>query len=111
MFNFLFMEGSYEGRKVGRFDADWGFISTAEVNDGELPYETAVAHNAYRDGGDMVIVEAYDTREGAVLGHERWVKKMTAKNLPKQLVDCCNAEIAQLATMDGKPLVYKRKGA
>ena len=61
MFEFL-MAAPYEDRKVARYDATWGFISTVSVNDGNQPYETAVEHSAYNDG-DMVIVQAYDTKE------------------------------------------------
>src|SRR4051794_13089256 len=95
MFEFLLDAGNYESRKVGRNDFDWGFVSTAYCSDGEMPYETAVEHVAYNDG-QMVIVENYETAEEAAEGHDRWVKTMTADDLPEKLVDCCNAGIAQL---------------
>lgn len=109
MFNFFGMAGNYEARKIDRFDADWGFVSTASVSDGSQPYETGISHEKYKDGG-VIVVEAYSTREAAQAGHNRWVKKMTAKNLPAKLVDCCNAEIGQFAAAIGgkEAFTYER---
>lgn len=95
MFDFLLMGDNYESRKVGRFDAEWGFISTAYVNDAEQPYETAVEHREYNNG-KIVIVEGYDTRQEALEGHSRWVATMTAETLPDKLVDRGSAGIAQM---------------
>lgn len=95
MFDFLLMADNYEQRKVARFDADWGFISTAYVNDAARPYETAVEHRQYNDG-KMVIVAAYDTKEEAQAGHNHWVRVMTADTLPDRLVDRGEAELAEL---------------
>jgi hypothetical protein len=95
MFDFFLMADNYEQRKVGRLDADWGFVSTAYVNDADKPYETAIKHRDY-NGGKMVIVEPYDTRDEAVTGHERWVATMTSPTLPDRLVDKGRAELAQL---------------
>ena len=86
MFDFFSMYDNYEDRKVGRYDADWGFVSTAYVNDAAKPFETAVQHRDYNNG-KMVIVEPYDTKEEAELGHARWVETMTAEMLPERLVD------------------------
>lgn len=95
MFQFLAMADNYESRRVGREDIDDNtFISTAEVNDGSKPYETAVEHPEYNDG-KMVIVESYDTRAEAEEGHAKWVAAMKAEQLPEELIDCCNAEIAE----------------
>lgn len=80
------MANNYNSRKVGRFDADWGFVSTAYVTDASKPYETAVKHRDYNNGL-MVIVEPYDTKEEAEVGHARWVQTMTTEPLPDQLVD------------------------
>lgn len=100
MFNFLMDADNYAERKVGRDDFAWGFISTAQCSDGRQPYETAVLHRGYirEDGKEdsMCIVEGYDTRKQAEAGHAKWKKKMTAKRLPRSLVDCCNAEVAQV---------------
>ena len=110
MFQFIMMAGNYENRKVGRDDFPWGFVSTAYVNDGVMDYETAVEHKDY-NGGPIVIVENYATKDQAEAGHAKWVKTMTAKKLPKELRDCCNSELAQFANAIGgkfdKP--HKRK--
>lgn len=110
MFEFLFMADNYEQRKVGRWNSPDGkrLVSTAEVNDGSKPYETAFMHPDYNKGS-MVIVENYDTKEQASAGHERWVKVMTKGPLPKVLKDCNNAEIAQLGAACGIDRTYKRK--
>lgn len=94
MFDFLLM-GNYEDRKVGRLDADWGFISTAYVNDADQPFETAVEHRDFNNG-KMVIVETYDTRANAEQGHARWVATMTASELPERLVDRGTSGVSQL---------------
>lgn len=110
MFSSMFgMAGNYDSRKVGRDDFDWGFVSTCSVTDGEKPYETAVAHNEYRDAGNMVIVEHYDTKDEAAAGHAKWVQTMTTEPLPEKLVDCANAAIAQLAGAFGADFTYARK--
>jgi len=106
MFEFLSMAGNYEARVVGRDDFDWGFISTAKVNDGRKPYETAVEHNKYNNG-EMVIVECYDTKTEAKEAHTKWVKTMTAKKLPTKLIDCNNSKIQQLCTELGGNLDYE----
>lgn len=102
----LGMIGSYKSRKVDRFEADWGFISTARVTDGSKPYETAVQHKDYGDG-NMVIVECYDTKEQAQAGHVKWVGIMTS-NPPDELVDCNNAGLAQFGSALGANFNKKR---
>lgn len=104
LFDFVDMDGTYDERCVGRYDDEnvGLMVSTASVNDGAHPFETAVAHPEYNNGS-MVIVEAYDTKKEAKAGHEQWEKAMTAKELPERLVDCCNAEVAQaLSEVSGK---------
>ena len=95
LFGFLSMLDNYGDRKVAKDYYDWGFVSTVAVNDGKQPFETAVQHPNY-NGGDMVIVEAYDTRDEAQAGHARWVQTMTSDSLPETLKDCSNSYIAQL---------------
>lgn len=85
---------------MGRFSTDWGFVSTAYVTDASQPYETAVKHREYNDG-KIVIVEGYDTKNEAALGHERWVAAMTADQLPEKLVDCGSSEISLLCDAFG----------
>lgn len=93
--NILEMFGDYERRKVGRFDAEWGFVSTAFVTDADKPYETAVKHRDY-NYGKIVIVEAYDTKEQAEAGHAQWISTMTTQPLPDFLVDKGESGISQL---------------
>ncbi len=104
MFKFIDMIGNYESRVVARTDINYGFgISTAEVNDGEKPYETAIAHPEY-NSGKLIIVEAYDTRDEAQAGHIKWKNVMTADLLPNELVDCCNSELQRFVG----PAKYQR---
>lgn len=96
LFDFMGMQGTYEERRVGRTNTEWGFISTAFVTDGVKPYETAVADSRYADPergeSSMVIVENYDTREEADKGHTKWCQTILADRdkLPLELVDCGN---------------------
>jgi hypothetical protein len=96
MFDFLNMMNNYESRKVGRWDNDDGtrMVSTASVSDGIREFETAFKHPDYNEG-NSIIVEAYDTKDEALAGHEYWVKVMTDGPLPDELVDCANAHTAQ----------------
>lgn len=94
MFDFLLSIDDYEERRIGRHEYEHGFISTARVLDGQQPYETAVCDDRYRDGGGMVIVEAYDTQAEAAAGHAKWIEAMTEGDAPSELTDCANAEIA-----------------
>lgn len=109
MFEFMMGMGNYEDRKVGRWDNEAGdqMVSTAEVPDGAKPYETAFKHPDYNDG-KMVIVEAYDDRESALAGHNRWVSVMVDGPLPDALKDCANAEIAQLCEALGSDFMFPR---
>lgn len=84
------MANNYDDRKVGRFEEGRVLVSTAEVCDGDKPFETAVRHPEY-NGGDYIIVEAYDTRTLAETGHAAWVERMTSDALPHSLTDCNNA--------------------
>jgi hypothetical protein len=79
---------------VDTYDTDGLYVDTAAVSDGDHPYETAVAHPDYNDG-EMIIVEAYDTKKEAQVGHVKWVERMTT-NLPEELVDCANSHISQM---------------
>ncbi len=109
MFSFIQDMGNYDQRAVARNDYPWGMIDTCSVSDGAKPYETAVAHTDYIKAGEMVIVEAYDTAAEAKAGHARWVRTMTAKKLPAQLVDCNNSQVGALAAAVGCKTVHKRK--
>ena len=91
------MLGNYDARKVGRFDNDDGtvMVSTAKVTDAPSPFETAVAHPHYNDG-KIVIVAYYEDKESAEKGHTQWVEKMTASELPDQLVDISDIFVTQM---------------
>lgn len=90
MFGFLGMMGNYEARKVARYEENDILVSTCGVTDGRKPFETAVAHPDYNDGG-IVVVESYSTKEKAQAGHDKWVKVMTSKDLPATLTDIINS--------------------
>lgn len=95
MFGFLSDFGNYEQRKVANHKAENGSeVDTARVSDGRQPFETAVSHPDYNND-EWVIVEAYDTKELAQLGHDRWVKTMTTEPLPEELRDCANSGVQQ----------------
>lgn len=81
---------------VGRHDTVDLFISTARVSDGSKPYETAIRSVLYDMDGSMCIVEAYNTKEDAKAGHEKWLEIMTNGPWPDELVDCQNARISQM---------------
>jgi len=105
--SFVSMLGNHEVRKIGRNGYDWGLISTVQVTDGILSFETGIRHRDYSD--NMIIVEAYQTKEEASSGHEKWVRTMTSDSLPDVLQDCCNAKISQLyLKIHGEPLIYPR---
>ena len=108
MFNFFSMLDDYEECKVDTYDADGLFIDTCYVSDGQKDYETAVEHPDYKDG-KMIIVEAYDTKEDAQVGHDKWVKIMTTEPLPDVLSDCSNASVAQLGELVGMDILFPRK--
>lgn len=107
--NMLSMLGNYESRKVGRWNSEDGtrMVSTCSISDGKHPFETAFQHEDYNNG-EMIIVEAYDTKESAKNGHDKWVTIMTEGQLPDELVDCCNSEASKLAIRFGNPAVFKR---
>ena len=46
----------------------------------------------------------YDTKEAAQKGHNKWVKKMTAKELPKAIKDVSTAGVIKLADALGVDL-------
>lgn len=89
--DFMGMAGTYESRKVGRYDKNGVVISTCSVIDSPEPYETAVSHKLFNDGS-YIIVQKYDSTEEANKGHEAWIKKMTAKKLPETIKDVSTDE-------------------
>ena len=95
MFEFLSMAYNYEDRKVDRYEQDDVLVSTARVTDSNRPFETAISHPKY-NGGDFVIVEKYDTREDAQVGHDKWVNAITSDNLPSELRDASDNGLTSL---------------
>lgn len=79
---------SYQERVVDRYEDDENeiMVSTAEVTDSELSFETAVVHPDYNDG-KIVIVDSYGTKESAAEGHKKWVKIITTEPLPEHLTE------------------------
>lgn len=107
IFNFIDDAETYEERKVAYFNDGDLHISTVEVRDGRLPFETGVAHPEYNNG-KWVIVDVYKTREEARIGHEGWIKAMTEDELPEALLDVANSEIAQVLIHRGVKLLFPR---
>jgi hypothetical protein len=101
---------NYDDRKIGRWDSEDGesMVSTAEVTDGRKPYETAVQTPDYNDG-QMIIVECYDDKEDAKLGHEKWLAMVLEDKLPLVLTDCCNASISQRISDTGGTMTFGKR--
>lgn len=95
MFDFFLDIGNYDQRKVDRFKNDSGLIIDTCFTSDTGGYETGVVHPKY-NGGEWVIVEEYRTKEEAQTGHDKWVKKMTQKKLPKKLKDVSSCGVAEL---------------
>jgi len=95
MFEFLKDIGTYEQRKVKRYEEGNTIVDTAAVSDSTKPYETGIKDPRWNNGA-WVIVEEYYTKLDAQNGHNRWVKKVTGKNPPKTLRDVSSNGIAQL---------------
>lgn len=106
LFDFLNDVGNHDERKVDRYKNDTLTIDTAYVSDGTKPFETAVAHPSYNER-KWVIVESYDNKDEAQIGHDRWVRIMTT-DPPTVLVDCCNAEIGVLCQSIGSTIVFEK---
>ena len=101
MFNFYQMAGNHEERKVDNFKLGNLVIDTCYVTDGDKDYETAVSHPNYNKS-KWIIVESYDTKKEAQIGHNKWKKIMTSDNLPDKLIDCLNDETSQFADLFGR---------
>lgn len=110
MINFMGMADNYEDRKIDRWESKDGLqmVDTCTVNDGRKPYETAVLHPDYNNG-KMVIVECYDTKDDAQIGHDKWLNLVLNNKLPSALVDCANSEISQLCEQVDCDMVFERK--
>lgn len=94
---FMEMEGTHNARVVARFELDGQLcVDTSAVNDPEQPYETAISHMDYNEGR-WIIVEMYEDKESAKLGHEVWVAHMTTEPLPISLRDCTTSTVGEWA--------------
>jgi len=100
--------GTHAFRNVDHYERDGVMVDTSRVFDGGLPFETGVAHPQY-NGGLVMILEAYRTRDEARIGHRRWVSVMTGLEPPERLEDCYNAASARLLKAMGEKLIYNRK--
>jgi hypothetical protein len=108
-FGFNSMYDNYEQRAIDRYEAEGLIVDTAAVTDGKKPIETAIKCTRY-DEQRFIVVEAYDTREEAQLGHDKWVKLMTAETLPDELVEIGNGAVVDFGiSMGGVKTVFKRK--
>jgi len=101
LFGFMDMADNYDERAVARHEANGLIVDTCLVTDSEKPYETGISHKGY-NGGSYVIAEMYNTEEEAQQGHDKWVKIMTADELPKELEDVSSATVAALCDLGGE---------
>ena len=107
----LGMMGNRESRVVATYEDDTCglIVDTCAVTDSDQPYETGVKHPGYNDGA-WVIVEMYETRERAVMGHERWVARMTDVPMPTELRDVSTAFVAKLLTTLSGSDTWRERG-
>lgn len=67
-FSFLQDMGNYESRKVGRMEVNGVIVSTAFTSD--EGYETALC-----DANGAHPVERYLTKDEAIAGHGKWIRR------------------------------------
>lgn len=101
------MISTYEARKVSNYQDEILHIDTCLVTDSDKSYETGICHTSYNDN-DWIIVELYDTKEEAQVGHDKWLKIMTAKKLPKILKDESDNIFAEMCRGSGDEMVYEK---
>jgi len=106
MFEFFNMLGTYEDRKVARYEDGDIVLSTAWVNDSDQPYETALSHPAY-DGGRFIVLQVYDLKEEAEDGHAKWEEVVRNGQLPETLEDVGEADIAEFVRACGGLMIYQ----
>ncbi len=94
------MYGTHADRVVDNYEFGKLIIDTCSVTDSDQPYETAVQHPSYNEGS-WVIVELYDDKEKAQVGHDKWVLFMTGEKLPDELKDVSSAEVIKLGSAFG----------
>lgn len=101
---------NHEDRLVENTVINGAKIDTCLVTDSLCPYETAIYHPAYSKES-WIIVESYDTKEKAKIGHNKWVKLLTEK-LPTYIISIDNTKMGKLFKMmfnQNDSRIYKRK--
>lgn len=101
---------NYEQRKVETTRINNAIIDTSMIMDSSSPYETGICHPDYNQG-DWVIVELYDTKELAKIGHKKWVKLFSLEQLPTYLIDanrCIINDITEVITGQNLNRIYKK---
>ena len=98
IFNFLSAD-PYEERKVDNTIVNLAEIDTVAINDSNKPFETAIKHPNYNNN-EWIVVEMYDTKEEAQIGHNKWVVLFREK-LPDKLVDVSTSMAAELRDVLG----------
>ena len=81
------MADNYEQRKVANTEINGANIDTCAIMDSTKPYETGISHPKFK-GGNWIIVEEYNSKKEAQIGHDKWVEAFTDK-LPDVLRDDC----------------------
>ena len=71
-------------------------------------YETTVSHPSFNNN-ELIIVAEYDSESEAESGHEEWIEKMTAKELPEQIEDVSTCAIAMFAYGDDVRMNKKKE--
>ena len=79
-------ENSKENRLVGRYgkDNDNLIIDTCYTSDTGL-YETGIIDHRYINGEHWLIVDEYETKKEAQLGHKKWTKVLKSEKLPNPI--------------------------
>ena len=84
-------------------------VDTCLASDGYQPFEPGVSHPDYNNG-EWVIVEAYDSEEDSIVGHNKWVGIMTDDELPEILRDCVNCPLASLLPEEDRVFHRENRG-
>lgn len=100
MFDFLDMIDDREERLIENTIINEAEIDTCAVSDSDEPFETGIKHPKY-NGNHWVIVEMYNTKRQAQIGHAKWVKVFSSVKLPKSLKYAGTSTIAELARAMG----------
>lgn len=108
LFDYMSMANTYEQRKVDNTTANEVEIDTCSVTDSTQPFETAICSKHY-NSGNWIVVEQYDTKKDAQLGHDKWVKTFT-ESLPKSVEDVSTCEIMRVIDLfSDKARTFKKQ--